>query len=44
VDGATFVELLGGSVNRPLADGIADAVGRFRVLLQRGLVAPPVPA
>jgi nucleoside-diphosphate-sugar epimerase len=44
VDGGSFVELLGGSVNRPLADGVADAVERFRDLLQRGLVAPPVAA
>jgi len=41
VDGASFVELLGSSVNRPLADGIADSVGRFRRLLERGLVRPP---
>jgi nucleoside-diphosphate-sugar epimerase len=40
-DGASFVELLGGSVNRPLAEGVADTVERFRVLLARGLVAPP---
>jgi len=38
VDGSGFVELLGGSVNRPLADGVADAIERFRLLLQRGLV------
>ena len=44
VDGSSFVELLGGSVNRPLADGIADAIERFRELLRRGLVAPPVAA
>jgi nucleoside-diphosphate-sugar epimerase len=43
VDGSAFVELLGGSVNRPLADGVADAVERFRRLLERGVVAPPVP-
>lgn len=41
VDGSSFVELLGGSVNRPLADGVADAVERFRALLARGLVTPP---
>ena len=29
-DGSSFVELLGGSVNRPLADGVADAIERFR--------------
>jgi nucleoside-diphosphate-sugar epimerase len=44
VDGASFVELLGGSVNRPLADGVADAVERFRELLRRGLVAAPAAA
>jgi nucleoside-diphosphate-sugar epimerase len=43
-DGSSFVELLGGSVNRPLADGIADAVERFRRLLATGLVAPPASA
>lgn len=40
-DGSSFVELVGGSVNRPLAEGIADAIERFRRLLARGLVAPP---
>jgi nucleoside-diphosphate-sugar epimerase len=40
-DGTAFVDLLGGSVNRPLAEGVADAVERFRTLLARGLVAPP---
>jgi len=40
-DGTSFVELLGGSVNRPLADGIGDAIERFRQLLERGLVAAP---
>jgi UDP-glucuronate 4-epimerase len=40
-DGTSFVEFLGGSVNRPLADGVADSIGRFRRLLQDGLVAPP---
>jgi nucleoside-diphosphate-sugar epimerase len=39
-DGSSFVELIGGSVNRPLADGIGDAIERFRRLLRRGLVAP----
>jgi nucleoside-diphosphate-sugar epimerase len=43
-DGSSFVELLGGSVNRPLADGIADAVERFRRLLATGLVVPPASA
>jgi UDP-glucuronate 4-epimerase len=40
-DGSSFVELLGGSVNRPLAEGVADTIARFRDLLARGLVAPP---
>jgi nucleoside-diphosphate-sugar epimerase len=40
VDGSAFVELVGGTVNRPLADGVADAIERFRRLLRRGLVAP----
>lgn len=42
VDGGAFVELLRGSVNRPLADGVDDAVARFRRLLERGLVTAPV--
>ena len=41
VGGASFVELLGGSVMRPLDEGIADAVDRFRRLLADGLVQPP---
>ncbi len=40
-DGSSFVELLGGTVNRPLAEGVADAIERFRRLLARGLVLPP---
>jgi UDP-glucuronate 4-epimerase len=40
-DGSSFVELLGGTVNRPLADGIGDAIERFRRLLRDGLVASP---
>jgi len=43
-DGRSFVELLGGSVNRPLADGVADAIERFRRLLASGLVSPPASA
>ena len=43
-DGSSFVELLGGSVNRPLPDGIADSVERFERLLATGLVAPPASA
>jgi nucleoside-diphosphate-sugar epimerase len=41
IDGSSFVELIGGSVNRPLADGIADSIERFRRLLAQGLVSPP---
>lgn len=41
VDGSSFVELLGGSVMRPIADGVQDAVRRFEQLLAEGLVAPP---
>jgi nucleoside-diphosphate-sugar epimerase len=40
IDGGSFVELIGGSVNRPLADGIADSIERFRRLLAQGLVSP----
>ena len=43
-DGSSFVELLGGSVNRALPDGIADSVERFGRLLATGLVAPPASA
>lgn len=39
-DGSSFVELIGGSVNRPLADGVADSIERFRRLLAQGLVTP----
>jgi hypothetical protein len=41
VDGSSFVRLVGGSVNRPLAEGVADSIERFRRLLTQGLVAPP---
>jgi UDP-glucuronate 4-epimerase len=30
VDSASFVELLGGPVSRPLADGVAESIARFR--------------
>ena len=40
-DAGVFVELLGESVNRPLADGVMDSIDRFRTLLARGLVGPP---
>lgn len=44
VDGASFVELLGGSVMRPVADGVKDALARFERQLAEGLIAPPPPA
>jgi UDP-glucuronate 4-epimerase len=41
VDDASFTALVGGPVSRPLAEGVADAVERFRALLAAGLVQPP---
>ena len=41
LDGSSFAELLGGSVMRPLEDGVADAVRRFERLLADGRVKPP---
>jgi nucleoside-diphosphate-sugar epimerase len=41
VDDASFTALVGGVVSRPLADGVADGVERFRALLAAGLVQPP---
>jgi UDP-glucuronate 4-epimerase len=41
VDDATFTELVGGAISRPLAEGVAEAVERFRALLAAGLVQPP---
>lgn len=41
VDGSSFVKLLGGSVMRPVAEGVEDAVRRFEQLLAEGLVTPP---
>jgi hypothetical protein len=43
VDGASFVELLGGSVMRPIGAGVTDAIGRFERLLAEGLVHAPEP-
>jgi nucleoside-diphosphate-sugar epimerase len=43
VDGTSFTELLGRSVMRPAADGVTDAIARFRELLADGRVAPPPP-
>jgi UDP-glucuronate 4-epimerase len=41
VDGSSFAALFGDDVFRPVADGIADGVERFRVLLAEGLVDAP---
>jgi hypothetical protein len=30
VDAASFVDLVGGPVSRPLEDGVAEAIARFR--------------
>jgi UDP-glucuronate 4-epimerase len=43
VDGASFVTFLGGSVMRPAAEGVADALERFARLLAEGVVAAPEP-
>jgi UDP-glucuronate 4-epimerase len=44
VDAASFVELMGGPVMRPLQDGLADALRRFETLLADGAVAAPAQA
>jgi UDP-glucuronate 4-epimerase len=41
VDAASFVTLMGGPSMRPIASGLEDALARFAVLLERGVVAPP---
>ena len=41
VDGSSFVELLGGSVMRPIDDGVGESIERFRELLADGRVKPP---
>lgn len=41
VDGTSFVELLGTSVMRPVADGVRDALRRFEQLIAQGLVNAP---
>lgn len=41
VDAASFVSLLGGSVMRPVPDGVRDALSRFQRLLAQGHVAAP---
>ncbi len=43
VDGESFVELLGGSVMRPVADGVRDALAQFEQHLASGLIMPPSP-
>ncbi len=40
VDGASFVELLGGSVMGPLDQRVAESVRQFEALIDRGLVQP----
>ena len=40
-DGAGFAALVGGGLLRPVADGVADALPRFRALLAGGLLRPP---
>jgi UDP-glucuronate 4-epimerase len=44
VDGASFAELLGRSVMRPLEAGVGDAIVRFERLLADGLVQAPEPS
>jgi UDP-glucuronate 4-epimerase len=41
VDGSSFVELIGGSVMRPVEAGVEDSLGRFRELLAVGRVKAP---
>lgn len=41
VDGASFVELIGGSVMRPIEAGVEASLERFRELLADGRVKPP---
>lgn len=41
VDGSSFAALAGGDMFRPVADGVADAMERFRSLLAEGLVDAP---
>jgi UDP-glucuronate 4-epimerase len=44
VDGASFVELLGGSVMGPVEDRVAESVRTFEDLLERGAIEPPTRA
>jgi nucleoside-diphosphate-sugar epimerase len=41
VDGASFVELIGGSVMRPIDAGVKDSLERFRELLADGRIKAP---
>jgi UDP-glucuronate 4-epimerase len=41
MDGASFAALVGDDLLRPVADGVADALPRFRELLADGRVRPP---
>jgi UDP-glucuronate 4-epimerase len=41
MDGASFVELIGGSVMRPIEDGVGESIERFRELLADGRVKAP---
>jgi len=41
VDDSSFVALVGGPVSRSLADGVSDALERFRALVAAGLVQAP---
>lgn len=44
VDGASFVELLGGSVMGPVQQRVTESVRQFESFIDRGLVQPPAPA
>jgi UDP-glucuronate 4-epimerase len=41
VDGSSFVELIGGSVMRPIEEGVRESLERFRALLADGRVKAP---
>jgi UDP-glucuronate 4-epimerase len=41
VDGSSFVELIGGSVMRPIEDGVGESIERFREMLADGRVKAP---
>jgi nucleoside-diphosphate-sugar epimerase len=44
VDGASFVDLLGGSVMGPVEARVTESVRAFEELIKRGVVQPPLPA